>query len=139
MRTVPTSRQTDPIPPDVIDAVRERLARSGAALSPDVVAKALRDHGRPVGDATVLAVHDLLRQDVLGAGPLEPLLRLPGVTDVLVNGPEAVYVDRGDGLELTDIRFPDDAAVRRLAQRLAGSVGRRPGDAPPHPDPPVLG
>ena len=73
----------------------------------------------------MLAVHDLLRQDVLGAGPLEPLLRLPGVTDVLVNGPDAVYVDRGEGLELTSIRFADDAAVRRLAQRLAAarSVG----------------
>src|SRR5919112_5897752 len=134
MRTVPTSRQTDPIPPDVIDAVRERLARSGAALTPDVVAKALRDHGRPVGDATVLAVHDLLRQDILGAGPLEPLLRLPGVTDVLVNGAEAVYIDRGDGLELTETRFPDDGAVRRLAQRLASSVGRRLDDATPYVD-----
>ncbi len=99
-----------------------------------MVAHALRDQGRPVGDATVLAVHDLLRQDVLGAGPLEPLLRLPGVTDVLVNGAAAVYVDRGAGLELTGTRFADDAAVRRLAQRLAGSVGRRLDDATPYVD-----
>jgi pilus assembly protein CpaF len=122
------------VPPSVVDVVRERLARTGATLSPEVVARALRDQGRPVGDATVLAVLDLLRQDVLGAGPLEPLLRLPGVTDVLVNGPEAVYVDRGDGLELTGTRFPDDAAVRRLAQRLASSVGRRLDDASPYVD-----
>lgn len=120
--------------PDVLDAVREQLARTGAPLTPDVVARALRDQGRPVGDATVLAVHDLLRQDVLGAGPLEPLLRLPGVTDVLVNGADAVYVDRGEGLELTGTRFADDAAVRRLAQRLAGSVGRRLDDATPYVD-----
>jgi pilus assembly protein CpaF len=119
---------------DVLDAVREQLARTGAQLTPDVVARALRDQGRPVGDATVLAVHDLLRQDVLGAGPLEPLLRLPGVTDVLVNGADAVYVDRGEGLELTGTRFADDAAVRRLAQRLAGSVGRRLDDATPYVD-----
>ena len=121
-------------PADVLDAVREQLARTGATLTPDVVARALRDQGRPVGDATVLAVHDLLRQDVLGAGPLEPLLRLPGVTDVLVNGAGAVYVDRGEGLELTGTRFADDAAVRRLAQRLAGSVGRRLDDATPYVD-----
>jgi pilus assembly protein CpaF len=82
----------------------------------------------------VLAVHDLLRQDVLGAGPLEPLLRMPGVTDVLVNGVDAVYVDRGEGLELTSTRFADDASVRRLAQRLAGSVGRRLDDATPYVD-----
>jgi pilus assembly protein CpaF len=82
----------------------------------------------------VLAVHDALRQDVVGAGPLEPLLRLPDVTDVMVNGPEQVYVDRGEGLELTDVRFADDAAVRRLAQRLAGSGGRRLDDATPFVD-----
>ena len=119
---------------DLADVVREQLARTGTDLSPDVVAGALRERGRPVGDATVLAVHDLLRQDVLGAGPLEPLLRLTGVTDVLVNGPDAVYLDRGDGLELTPIRFPDEASVRRLAQRLAGSVGRRLDDATPYVD-----
>ena len=129
-----SARALEGVPPDVLDAVREHLARSGSALTPDVVARALRDQGRPVGDATVLAVHDLLRQDVLGAGPLEPLVRLPGVTDVLVNGARAVYVDRGDGLELTSTRFSDDAAVRRLAQRLAGSVGRRLDDATPYVD-----
>ena len=116
------------------DVVREQLARTGTDLSPDVVAGALRERGRPVGDATVLAVHDLLRQDVLGAGPLEPLLRLAGVTDVLVNGPGAVYVDRGDGLELTSVRFADEASVRRLAQRLAGAAGRRLDDATPYVD-----
>jgi pilus assembly protein CpaF len=124
----------EPLSGDLVDRVREHLARTGAPLTPAVVAQALRDQGRPVGDATVLAVHDLLRQDVLGAGPLEPLLRLPGVTDVLVNGAEAVYVDRGEGLELTSTRFGDDAAVRRLAQRLAGSVGRRLDDATPYVD-----
>jgi len=127
-------RATEALPAAVLDEVREQLARSGATLSPEVVAHALRDQGRPVGDATVLAVHDLLRQDVLGAGPLEPLLRLAGVTDVLVNGAEAVFVDRGEGLELTPVRFADDAAVRRLAQRLASSVGRRLDDATPYVD-----
>jgi pilus assembly protein CpaF len=119
---------------ELADVVREQLARTGTGLSPEVVAGALRERGRPVGDATVLAVHDLLRQDVLGAGPLEPLLRYTGVTDVLVNGPDAVYLDRGDGLELTSVRFPDEASVRRLAQRLAGSVGRRLDEATPYVD-----
>ncbi len=118
----------------VVEEVRERLARDGAPLTPAVVAAALRGRGRPVGDATVLAVLDVLRRDVVGAGPLEHLLRSEGVTDVLVNGPDAVYVDRGEGLELTAVRFPDDAAVRRLAQRLAASAGRRLDDASPYVD-----
>ena len=119
---------------EIVERVRDRLARDGSPLSPAHVARALRDEGRPVGDATVLAVVDELSRDVLGAGPLEPLLRLDGVTDVLVNGPGQVFVDRGDGLEPTSVRFPDDGAVRRLAQRLASSGGRRLDDATPYVD-----
>jgi pilus assembly protein CpaF len=122
------------VAPDVVEEVRELIARDGAELSPAVVAAALRSRGRPVGDATVLAVLDVLRRDVVGAGPLEHLLRADGVTDVLVNGPDAVYVDRGAGLELTSVRFADDAAVRRLAQRLAAGAGRRLDDASPYVD-----
>jgi len=122
------------VPVDVVDAVRERLARRPGSLTPHRVAEALREAGRPVGDATVLAVHEGLVRDVVGAGPLEPLLRTPGVTDVLVNGPDAVYLDRGAGLEQTSVRFPDDESVRRLAQRLAASGGRRLDDASPYVD-----
>ena len=118
----------------LVEDVRERLARTPGPLTPHRVAEALRASGRPVGDATVLAVHEALRRDVLGAGPLEPLLRLPGVTDVLVNGPHEVYVDRGTGLERSEVTFPDDGAVRRLAQRLASAGGRRLDDSVPHVD-----
>lgn len=122
------------VPLELLDAVRERLARDAAPLTPQLVAQALREQGRPVGDATVLAVHDALHRDVVGAGPLEPLLRLPGVTDVLVNGAAEVWIDRGQGLERTAITFPDDQAVRRLAQRLAAVGGRRLDDASPYVD-----
>ena len=119
---------------DIVDAVREQLARQGDQLTPERVAAAMRDRGRPVGGAAVLAVHDRLSAEVLGSGPLEPLLRTPGVTDVLVNGPDAVYLDRGGGLEHTEVRFADDEAVRRLAQRLAAQAGRRLDDASPWVD-----
>lgn len=118
----------------VVELVRDRLARDPGELTPHRVAEALRATGRPVGDATVLEVYEALRRDVVGAGPLEPLLRLPGVTDVLVNGAGQVYVDRGRGLEPSDVRFPDDDAVRRLAQRLAAAGGRRLDDATPYVD-----
>ena len=118
----------------LVDAVRERLARTPGELSPHRVAEALRATGRPVGDATVLEVYEALRRDVVGAGPLEPLLRTPGVTDVLVNGAQEVYLDRGAGLERAEVRFADDDAVRRLAQRLAAHAGRRLDDATPFAD-----
>jgi pilus assembly protein CpaF len=122
------------VPDAVLAAVRDRLARDGAALSPERVARALRDEGRPVGDLTVLAVNDALRREVEGAGPLEPLLARPHVTDVLVNGAGQVWIDEGGDLELTGLRFPDDDAVRRLAQRLAATGGRRLDDASPYVD-----
>jgi len=122
------------VAPEVVERVRDRLARDGSSLSPGVVAEALREQGRPVGDSTVLAVHDLLLRDVVGAGPLESLRRAEGVTDVLVNGPDNVYVDRGSGLEQAPVTFPDDHAVRRLAQRLATTAGRRLDDATPYVD-----
>lgn len=123
-----------PAPADLVEVVRDRLASTPGDLTPHRVAAALRAAGRPVGDATVLAVHEALRHDVVGAGPLEPLLRMPGVTDVLVNGPDQVFVDRGAGLEQVDLRLPDDDTVRRLAQRLAATVGRRLDDSTPFVD-----
>ena len=130
-----TARPADgPVSDEVLLDVRDRLARAGEALTPQRVADALRTGGRPVGDAAVLAVHDALLREVEGAGPLQPLLALPDVTDVLVNGPGHVWVDRGDGLERTGLTFPDDESVRRLAQRLAASAGRRLDDASPYAD-----
>jgi pilus assembly protein CpaF len=119
---------------EVLDRVRARLAESQVEPTPTEVARALRSDGGVVGDATVLDVVEALRRDSVGAGLLEPLLSGTGVTDVLVNGSGLVYVDRGRGLELTDVTFPDDGAVRRLAQRLAAGAGRRLDDASPFVD-----
>ncbi|MEE1930273.1 TadA family conjugal transfer-associated ATPase [Streptomyces sp. TRM 70351] len=120
--------------PELVDAVRLRLAESGAEPTPARVAAALRAEGRLLGDSAVLGVVAALRSELVGAGPLEPLLADQSVTDVLVNGPDEVWVDRGGGLERTTVRFADAAAVRRLAQRLAAAAGRRLDDARPWAD-----
>ncbi|WP_189132518.1 TadA family conjugal transfer-associated ATPase [Wenjunlia tyrosinilytica] len=121
-------------PRALVDAVRLRLAESGDEPTPAGVAAALRAQGRLLGDAAVLGVVRALRSEIVGAGPLEPLLAEPEVTDVLVNAPDEVWVDRGGGLERADVGFPDAGAVRRLAQRLAMSAGRRLDDARPWVD-----
>ncbi len=118
----------------LVEEVRRRLAAVEGSLTPHRVADALRAAGRPVGDATVLAVYEVLRRDVVGAGPLDPLLRLPGVTDVLVNGPGPVRIDRGSGLEETEVVLASEDACRRLAQRLVATGGRRIDDAAPYAD-----
>lgn len=118
----------------LVDRVRAVLAADGAAPTPAAVAAALRSEGAVLGDAAVLAVTEELRAEITGIGPLQPLLRDPAVTDVLVNGPAEVFVDRGRGLEPARVRFRDDAAVRRMAVRLAAAAGRRLDDAAPYAD-----
>ncbi|GGT27737.1 hypothetical protein GCM10010271_34500 [Streptomyces kurssanovii] len=118
----------------LLEAVRQRLAESGAEPTPARVAAALRAQGRLLGDAEVLGGTERLRCELVGTGPLEPLLADPSVTDVLVSAPDRVWVDRGRGLELTEVTFADAASVRRLAQRLAAVAERRLDDARPWVD-----
>ncbi|MHC3429442.1 TadA family conjugal transfer-associated ATPase [Streptomyces sp. DT18] len=118
----------------LLDGVRRWLAERGAEPTPAKVALAVREQGGVLGDSEVLRFTHLLRCELIGAGPLEPLLADPEVTDVLVSAPDRVWVERGGGLELSGVRFADAAAVRRLAQRLAAVAGRRLDDAHPWVD-----
>ena len=120
---------------DELDRIRQRLAVTGRiACDATDVAQTMRECGLVVSDARVLDALDLLRRDSVGAGVLDDLLALPGVTDVLVNGPREVFIDRGGGLEPVSLEFVDDAQVRRLAVRLAAGIGRRLDDASPFVD-----
>lgn len=118
----------------ILERVRRRLAAGTAEATPHTVAAALRAEHHVAGSGTVLALVDQLRSETRGAGLLDPLLAIPGVTDVLVNGPDEVYLDRGRGLEQSTVRFADEESVRRLAQRLAAQAGRRLDDASPWVD-----
>lgn len=118
----------------LLDQVRRSLAATAQAPTPARVAAALRAVGAVLGDATVLEITDRLRADISGVGPLDALIRTAGVTDVLVNAPGEVWVDRGHGLTRASVRFRDEAEVRALAQRLAASAGRRLDDAVPFVD-----
>ncbi|MER6397547.1 TadA family conjugal transfer-associated ATPase [Kitasatospora sp. NPDC001603] len=119
----------------LVDAVRLRLAESGAAPTAGSVAAVLRATRPPLGGDEVLDTVRSLRAELVGAGPLDRLLSAPDVTDVLVNGPDEVWVDRGGGLRrATGVRFADAEAVRRLAHRLATAAGRRLDDARPWVD-----
>jgi len=119
----------------LIDRVRERLASESVPLRPAVVAEAIRvESGGVLGDTELLSNLRILQTELTGAGILEPLLCADGTTDVLVTAPDAVWVDDEKGLRRANIRFADEAAVRRLAQRLALAAGRRLDDAQPWVD-----
>jgi pilus assembly protein CpaF len=119
----------------LLDRVRARLALEPALPTPPELAAVVRaEAGGLLGDDDLLLAVQSAVDELAGAGPLEPLLRQPGVTDVLVNGPEEVWIDWGQGLVRAPVRFPDDDAVRRLAVRLAAAAGRRLDDAAPWVD-----
>lgn len=119
----------------LVDRVRSRLATESREPTAAVIAEAIRaESGGVLGDTDLLAALRYLQTELTGAGRLEDLLAEPEIADILVVGPRRVWVDRGAGLELTGIRFDDDAAVRRLAGRLALAAGRRLDDAQPWVD-----
>jgi pilus assembly protein CpaF len=119
---------------DLVERVRSRLAIAGTAVTSAEVARAVREESGIAGHDDILVATDRMTQEFVGAGPLEPLLRAPGTTDVLVTGPDQVWCDGDGGLRRTDITFPSEDSVRRLAQRLALACGRRLDDAQPFVD-----
>lgn len=124
----------------LVDRVRQRLAAEGALVSAAAVAAAVRaEAGGVMADLQVLSVLRELQRELVGAGPLEPLLGDPEITDVLVSGPDQVWVERSGELVRTEVRFADEESVRRLAQRLALAAGRRLDDASPYVDAPLPG
>ncbi len=72
-----------------------------------------------------------IASDVLGYGPIDPLLNDPDVSEVMVNGPYDVYVERAGKLEKTDVRFVDQVHLRRIIDKIVGQVGRRVDEATP--------
>jgi len=117
---------------DLTEAVRRRLVVEAAEPTAENVAAALRAEQGLADSHTVLRVIEDLRRETTGFGALEPLLELIGLTDIVVNGADAVYVDCGHGLERADVRFRDAESVRRLAQRLAALAGRRLDQSKPY-------
>ncbi len=72
-----------------------------------------------------------LAADVIGFGPIEPLLQDPAVSEVMVNGAKRVYVERKGKLQLTDVQFDDDEHVRRVIDRIVSPLGRHVDESSP--------
>ncbi|MEU7840319.1 TadA family conjugal transfer-associated ATPase [Micromonospora sp. NPDC049114] len=115
--------------------VRQRIAAATDPVTPAAIVSAVRAEptAAVLGDTAVLRIADRVHDDLVGAGPLAPLLADPEVTDVLVNGVR-VWVDRGAGLHQVAVPVGSVEDVRRLAQRLIASAGRRLDDGSPYAD-----
>ena len=108
----------DQIEAEVGDIVREQLAKQNHALN-----QAERRQ----------LVSDVL-DELLGLGPLEPLLKDPTITDILVNGCDKVFVERYGVLEQSPIRFKDERHLIRIIQKIVSAVGRRIDESSPMVD-----
>ncbi len=84
-------------------------------------------------DEQVRVVNDVLNE-IVGLGPLEALLQDQSITDILINGPDTVYVERAGRLEKVDVRFHDDAHLLHIIDRIVSAVGRRIDESTPMVD-----
>ncbi len=119
---------------DLLDRVRAWLVDNDGDASATGVRRALNALGVVVEQASLDRLVAQLCAELVGAGVLQPLLDRPGVTDVLVNGPDRIWVDSGAGLQPAGVSFAAESAVRALAQRMAAQAGRRLDDATPFVD-----
>ena len=108
------------------DQVRSEVA--------DLVATLLKEDALPLNqDESQRLVEDLMHE-LLGFGPLEPLLQDPDVSDILVNTAHEVYVERFGQIELTNVRFADEQHLMRVIERIVDKVGRRIDESQPMVD-----
>src|SRR5690606_34897739 len=130
-----TQPDIDALPPGLVDAVQRRLAAEHLHPEPAILARLVRaELSGVIDDARMVDMILGLERELTGCGPLTALLADPATTDVVVNAPDDVRVDRGDGWQRADVRFADQAAVGRLARRLAAMAGARLDDARPYVD-----
>lgn len=115
----------------LLRSVRESVLAEAGPVTPSRVAAAVHATGRLLGTAGALAAVDSISAELTGLGPLQALVRDPAVTDIFVNGPNSVWVDRGSGPEKVPVFFSGEAQVRALASRLVAAGGRRLDDGSP--------
>jgi len=105
------------------DRVRAEIGR--------VVERLLADERVPMTTADQDRIIEEVLDEVLGLGPLEPLLKEPSISDILVNGFDKVYIERAGKLSLTPVRFKDNAHLLHIIEKIVSQVGRRIDEAQP--------
>lgn len=105
------------------DRIRAEIGR--------VVERLLADERVPMTTAEQDRIIEEVLDEVLGLGPLEPLLKEPSISDILVNGFDKVYIERGGKLSLTSVRFKDNSHLLHIIEKIVSQVGRRIDEAQP--------
>jgi len=118
----------------------ERIDTSAATKMPrdqlfreveEIVGEILTEENMRLNGAEQRTLVESLVDDMLGLGPLEPLIADETITDIMVNGPYQVYVEQGGKLRLTDVKFRDNQHVLNICTRIVTKVGRRVDESTP--------
>jgi pilus assembly protein CpaF len=115
----------------LLESVRESMMADAAAVTPSRVAAAVQATGKLLGTAGSLAAVERISAELNGLGPLQGLTRDPAVTDIFVNAPASVWIDKGRGIERVPAAFDNEVQLRALACRLVAAGGRRLDDGSP--------
>ncbi len=113
-------------------SVIEKMSRSELRLElGKIVDQFLRDETKALNTQELGRIGDELMDEILGLGPLEPLLKDDSISDILVNTPYCVFVERAGMLEETNVRFKDEEHLARIIDRIVVAVGRRVDESTP--------
>ena len=115
----------------MIGTVEEERARTEIR---EIVQRLFAEESAPLSLEQRRRIVQEIENEVMGLGPLEPLLADPKVADILVNGPKQIYVERGGRLEITDVKFNDDDHLANIIDRIVSGVGRRIDESSPMVD-----
>jgi pilus assembly protein CpaF len=122
----------DQVLAEIEPAVAVRLTRAELTTRVDqLVSKVANEYRLLLNQTEQRVLSANIVDDMIGLGPLEPLLQDDTVSDILVNGPKMIYVERRGKLQLTDLHFRNESHVLHAAQRIASSVGRRVDESSP--------
>ena len=100
----------------------------------DIFGKVVDEEGLALTRAERVRMLEQITDEIIGLGPLEPLLRDESITEVMVNGPRQVYIERSGKLELTNVVFQNDDHVMRIIDRIIAPIGRRVDESSPMVD-----
>jgi pilus assembly protein CpaF len=100
----------------------------------ELFGKIADEEGLALTRAERVRMLEQITDEILGLGPMEPLLRDETITEVMVNGPQQVYIEREGRLELTNVTFQNDEHVMKIIQRIIAPIGRRIDESSPMVD-----
>lgn len=113
---------------DTLKTINKERVRGEIGLT---VEKLVLDEGIPMTLAERERMIEEILDEVFGLGPLEPLLKDPTISDILVNGADSVYIERDGRLVETNVRFRNQQHVRQIIEKIVSAVGRRIDDSSP--------